>query len=241
MRAVYGQYSFQVNGVEFTTRTQVSETAGGRPYKYKTILNGKGQLLAIGSQPLSALQLQLETAFGQVGGNFLLYDDNNALTSIRLLSTGAEYPGVVVTDFSFPESRGGELVTGRTFQFSAEATYPSSGAAGAILDYTESVSQVGNGGSQVSWQNAFNGPPVPVRTFPFSIVQVVQQGSATGYLAYPTPPLPVLPVAYQQNQLQSVERKTPKPNGTEYTINWKYIFQYPGPLPRPLFPTVYIG
>jgi len=29
--------------------------------------------------------------------------------------------------------------------------------------------------------------------------------------------------------------------GTEYTINWKYVFQYPGPLPRLVFPNVYIG
>jgi len=241
VRAVYGQYSFQVNGVEFTTRTDCIRTAGNRPYKNRTVLNGKGVLLAIGSQPLSALQLQLEAALNQVGGNFILYDDNNAATSIRLLSTGAEPPGVVVTDYSFPESQSGDLVTGRAFQFTAEATYPNSGSAGAIIDYTESISQVGNGGPQVNWQNAFNGPPIPVRTYQFTMIQVVQQGSATGYLAYPTPPAPVLPPAYQQNQQQAVERKTPKPNGTEYTINWKYVFQYPGPLPRPVFPNVYIG
>lgn len=241
MRLLYGSGVFPVDGVAVTTSTVAVRTDGGRPYKYTTRLSGSGQLLGSNPQELSRLQLSLETVLSQVGGNFVLLDDNGAPTSIRLLSTGAEYPGVVVTDFAFPESRGGELVTGRTFTFSAEATYPSSGAAGAILNYSEAVEITGNGGPQISWQQSFNGAPVPVRIFPVTMTTVVQSGQAAGYLAYPATPAPVLPVQYLDNPTQSVRRTAPRPNGTEYAIAWRYVFRFPGRLARPPLPNVYIG
>lgn len=241
MQLLYGSGRFPVDGVDCTTATVASLTDGGRPYKYRTRLTGRGQLLGSTSQSLSRLQLEAELVFGQVGGNFILLDDAGAATSIRLLSSGAEFPGVVVNQFAFPESRGGELVTGRTFTFDAEATYPSNGAAGAIISYQESIEVNGTGGPQVSWQNAFNGYPVPVRTFPYTITVVVQSGSATGYLVYPTPPRLVLPSAYLQNPLAAVKRQSPRPNGTEYSISWRFVFHYPGPLARAVLPFVYIG
>lgn len=241
VQLLYGSGKFPVNGVECTTATAAVLTEGGRPYKYRTRLSGRGQLLGSSVQELSRLQLEAELVFGQVGGNFVLLDDNGAATSIRLLSTGAEFPGVVVNQFAFPESRGGELVTGRTFTFDAEATYMSTGAAGAIINYQESVEINGNGGPKVDWQNAFNGPLVPVRTFPTTITVVVQSGMATGYLIYPTPPRAVLPTAYLQNPLAAVKRQAPRPNGTEYSISWRYVFHFPGPLSRSVLPNVYIG
>jgi hypothetical protein len=241
VRLTYATGSFPVDGVEVTTSTVAVRTDGGRPFKYTTQLTGSGVLLGSGAQELSRLQLSLESVLSRVGGDFILLDDNNATTSIRLLSKGAEYPGVVVTDFAFPEARNGELVTGRTFTFSAQATYPSNGAAGAILSYAEAVEIVGNGGPQISWQQSFNGVPVPVRLFPVTMSTVIQSGQAVGYLAYPTPPPPVLPIAYLDNPAQSVRRTAPKPNGTEYSIAWRYVFRFPGRLVRPPFPNVYIG
>lgn len=187
------------------------------------------------------MQLSLEAVLTQVGGNFILLDDNGAPTSIRLLSTGAEYPGVVVTNFSFPEAANGELVTGRTFAFTAEATYPAIGAGNAILSYTEAVEITGNGGPQISWQQSFTGAPVPVRIFPVTMTTVVQSGQAVGYLAYPTPPAPVLPIVYLDNPAQSVRRQATRPNATEYAIAWRYVYRFPGRLARPPLPNIYIG
>lgn len=211
------------------------------PYKYTTELVGSGQFVASGSQALSALQLQAETVFAQVGLNFILYDDTGLATSIRLLSPGAESPGVVVDGFNFPQAKLGDLVTGREFSFKASATYPVSRAFGAILRYTEKVSVQGNGGPRIIWQESFNGPPVPVQTAPISMATVVQAGSAVGYSAYPTPPPPILPIAYLSNPDQAVDRTSPTPNGTDYAISWRYVFRFPGRLPRPPLPNVYIG
>lgn len=240
MRLLYGSGTFPVDGVDCATATAARKTAGGRPYEYTTTLSGSGQLLGSSAQELSRLQLSLESVLGQVGGNFILLDDNGAATSIRLLSTGAKWPGVVVEAFDFPRSREGELVTGRTFTFTATATYPIN-AGRAILAYQESVKVLGNGGPLVNWQQAFNGAPVPVQLYPVTVTTVVQSGQATGYLAYPTVPNPVLPIAYLTNPDQAVKRSSPVPNGTEYTISWRYVFRFPGRLARPPLPNVYIG
>lgn len=241
MQLYYGSTPFPVDGVEVTTSTRALLTNGDVPYAYETILNGRLQLIADGSQALSALQLQAERTFGQVGRDFILLDDNNQLTSVRLLSAPAQLPGVVVTGFQFPEGKLGNLVTGRDCAFSARATYPTATAVGAILQYSEKIDIIGNGGPRIAYQEATNGPVVPVRLTPQTVTTVVQTGQAIGYLVYPTPALPVLPLQYLMNPETAISRTAPKGNGTEYGVSWRYIFRFPGPLGRTLFPTVYIG
>lgn len=241
MQLVYGPARFPVDGVDCVTATQAIRTSGGVPYKLKTTLSGRGQFVGLGSQELSRLQLETEAVLATPGFNFVLLDDAGQATSIRLTSQTAEPPGVVIDEFSFPESRGGELVTGRTFTFQASAIYPYNGVSGAVISYSERIETIGTGGPLVSWQNSFNGAPVPVRLYPITMTRVVQLGQAVGYRLYPTPPNPVLPVAYLTNPETAIVRGSPVPNGTEWPISWRYVFHYPGPLPRRLFPTVYIG
>ncbi|MFO0937827.1 MAG: hypothetical protein U0798_15085 [Gemmataceae bacterium] len=241
MILIFGQYRFPVDGVECTTRTVAQRTNGGVPYLYTTEITGEGQFIAAGPQALSALQLQAELAFAQINQDFLMLDDTGAATSIRLLSAGAEPPGVVVDGFDFPESRRGDMATGRSFRFRASASYPTARAFGAILHYQEKVAVQGNGGPLVLWQPAFNGPSVPVRIRPSSETVVIQSGSAVGYGAYPTPPPPILSAAYLVNPDQAVERTSPRANGTEFGIAWRYVFRFPGGLSRPPLPNVFIG
>jgi len=241
VKLFYGSSSFPASAVECTTRTVARLTDGRVPYAYTTEIEGRGQFIADGPQSLSALQLQAEVAFSQFGLDFLMLDDSGAATSIRLLSKGAEFPGVVVEGFEFPESRLGDMATGREFRFRATATYPTLRAFGAILRYQEKVGVRGNGGPRINWQEAVNGPPMPVQLSPVTLTTVIQTGSAVGYIAYPTPPPPILSTAYLVNPDQAVERLSPRPNGTEYGIAWNYVFRFPGRLPRPPLPNVYIG
>ena len=241
MQLAYGPALFPVDGVDCTTATEAIRNQGGVPYKLKTMLSGRGQFVGLGAQELSRLQLQTEAILATPGYNFVLFDDAGQATSIRLISATAEPPGVVVDQFSFPESRGGELVTGRTFTFQASATYPLRSNVNVIVRYRESVEISGNGGPLVNWQNSFNGAPVPVRLYPSTITTVIQSGEAVGYRTFPNPPLPVLPLAYLTNPDQSVRRGSPIPNGTEWPIAWRYIFRFPGRLPRVPLPNVFIG
>lgn len=230
---------FPIGGVSVATSTSSLRGDGGRIFKRTTTARVSGQLLGSGAQEISRLQYQLEAVLSQEGADMKLLDENGAATSVRLLSKGAEFPGVVVTSFDFPEPGNGDMVTGRAFTFTAEATYPAGKS--NVISYSEAVDTQGTGGPKINWQQSFNGSPLPVRLYPVTMTTVVQSGQAVGYYDYPNIPSLVLPEAYLDSEVPAVRRSSPKINGTEFPIAWRYVFRFPGRLTRSLFPTILIG
>ena len=100
-----------------------------------------------------------------------------------------------------------------------------------ITAFSETVTTWGGGPVNV-WLPALNGPPQQQITFPVSVGQGTQSGSATGFQDYPTPPSPLWP-DFLKTRPPRVVRRNPKRVGTSYrdfTIEWSYDFQSPGPI-----------
>ena len=96
-----------------------------------------------------------------------------------------------------------------------------------ILQWHESIRQIGNGGPRWAMVGAITGPVQRQELQQFTPFLSIQQGYGVGHLAKPIPPDPIWPQNLHQDQTQHGE-KTPKFAvlwNTEFGITWKYVFE----------------
>lgn len=173
---------------------------------------------------------QLEAAYQNDGYDWGLYHTNGTPTAHFLWSGDPDsLTGNQIVQKSFPDSHGGEYVTGRSFQYRIRNEFLT--AETPLLEYSETVEQVGDTGPWVHWHNGnrFNAPYVEYQSSS-SLQTTVQAGYAITFGAWFDPPAPLLPRPWLLGQFTKIKRHHPVryPQGyLSYRVDWSYKYITP--------------
>ncbi len=182
---------------------------------------------------LSAAIDALTAAYALQAQDVGFYFDNGAPTSHTIRSADTNGGVRVVAPPSFPEGKGAEYSTFRTYTIGLEAERLEPDA--TLLSWTETL-QLKGGGPQFTFLEPINGIAQKQLLKQATTFRATQSGQAVGYLSYPAPAAPIWPEAEHLEQreirLELPRRMGPPgdPTYTEYKISWSYSFQDAYPL-----------
>jgi len=164
---------------------------------------------------LNALIAAYNTNFQALG----FYDDGGNLTTHSMTSNVR-----IVQRPSFPEGRGAEYSTFRTYQIIAEAQTSTPPAGGQKLtSWSETVQLIG-GGPKVVYLSCLTGPPQKQLAHQATTFKASQTGRATAVGRYPEPPPPLWPY----DELIDARERTlelPPDSTQQRTTTWSYQFE----------------
>lgn len=226
MQAFYGNYAFPPNSVIPQTRKRLVRGANGLPASTEVAVECSGEIIAAGQRATVAACAALERALAVPFRDFVIRcDDGSVAVS---LPNATALGGVLVTEGpDYPKGDGAEFATGRAFRFVVSATYPLQAGQLILLTYEETVTFRG-GGPQVVFMEPVNGPSIPQLAKEATAFYATQAGTATGLLAYPTPPRPLWPGALLGGtEAPVVARTTPAVQTglrQQFRVTWQYNF-----------------
>ncbi len=236
----YGTYSHALNEAEVVIeREPASGGGGGTVALLKERWSISGELRGANQAAITAAINALQDAYSVNGQNLSLCFDDGSATAHVLTSNGTA-DGVQVKRLSFPQGKGPEYSTHRTYQIVIEADIPvnedqgagtdsgsgsgggGSGSEAATAEFSETLSFTG-GGPRYKYLIVLNGPPQLQMVNQQTPYKVVQQGQAKGLFFRPFPPPPIWPAAehVDQRQISKVGKKG---------ISWTYTFESAAPL-----------
>ncbi len=229
----YGNYQHAANEVSVVISKQGLFSEAGIARGVRERWDIQGRLQAGDQASLSAAMDALAAAYAIQGQDVGFYFDDGAASSHRIVSRNADGGVRVVVPPSFPQGKGAEYSTFRTYSLAVEADLLDYQA--GLLSWTESLSFQG-GGPRFGFLQPVNGLPQKQLLVQSTTYRAAQSGSATGYFAYPTPPAPIWPEAEHVDQ-REVRYELPKRSGptasatyTQFKVSWSYHFEDAGPL-----------
>ena len=160
----------------------------------------------------------------------LLLDDGVTPTHHQIINANTLGGVRVVQAPSFPQGRGAEYSTFRSYTITLEAEIPVSGASSLLVFFEEALSFKGGGPRFVHLQTLTGSPQkqIVAASTPFT---ATQQGRSIGYASYPTIPAPLWPSSEHVDQ-RDIAYKSPKRSGptgspqySEYEVSWSYHFE----------------
>lgn len=193
----------------------------------------------------SATELQWQRAitarYNEIAGAFHDGVDSGFLHQDRTpsaiyLRQGASFSGVYVTQLpDLQPSNGADYASGHLGNFSVAADFiPAGGSTlGGLVDYRESLTFQGNGGSLTVGTLTDTGEPYLTQTAARTFYQATQSGYAVGRTGWPPPNAPYWPSPVLVNPSAAVSYETPNVYGgskIEYKTSWTYNFISPEPL-----------
>lgn len=225
MRWHYGGFALPEGTIRSAARLDATHDERGNLTQKKWVWTLKGELMATGQTATVAAMRALEAALDVPRQNLVLRTDTGAV-AMALTNTGS-VSGVMITGLSYPEGVDGfEFVSGKTFEFTAEATYGQVTAGGGtvqLLTFTESVETSG-GGPVTGFMRPINAEPQAVQLYSHSVYEATQSGQATCLLGYwPAPP----PVMGQPIERPRIGLTC---DGRVFTTTWAYRFQSARPM-----------
>lgn len=225
MQVRYGNTTLAANSTDVVTSIRATLGRYGNPLTYVHTVNLAGCIEADTQAACAAAEAAFRAAFSVPYQDFALLLDSGVVSPTCLLN-GTSISGVRVLAMNFPNTYGGaEYATLRSFQLTLEAEYLA-GTDDPLVDYSEAVSVVGNGGPRKVIREAINAPPVEQIVSPNTPIRATQSGRAVGLLSYPEPARPLWP-ATLVNPDEAVTKETPRPNGRgnlEFAVAWSYQF-----------------
>ena len=235
MKLTYGTYEMSLTaqwygGAAVAITREPRRDSTGRRVGYTERWNVQGWLTAATAADLTTAIAALHAAFSQDFKDLKLANDAvtpNVDTAHVLLNAGS-LNGVRVTQApTFPEGKGAEYATMRSFSLQVEADYEDAGAP-ELLAFVETLSITGTGGPRFIVQVPLNGAIVPQQVADQTPVMVTQSGSALGLHTWPTVPGPLLGDGEHVDR-RKVERKGPRRTATgayrDFEVSWSYEFE----------------
>lgn len=233
MLIAYGSYSHPENETELVSIVKdVLRGTFGQRTGTREQWTLRGRLAAASVSELSTAIAALEAAHASDGLNLTLYTDSGSTSSAHAIQSGRTLGGVKVTGLRYPDGKGAEYSTWRTYEVTYEAEYLSQ--TGGLDTYAESIEQIG-GGPRDEYVTVLQGPPVKVRVAQQTTFKGRQTGRAVGIGAYPTFPPPVWPQHEHVDRRQLMRDAPQYDNGGQHKfgISWSYEFEAVGPLGTP--------
>lgn len=167
----------------------------------------------------------LETAYAYEGRDIGILLPNGQL-SCHYILTAETIGGVrVVRPPAYPEGRGAENVTVRTFTVAVEALVPVIAGAPAVLSFEESVSLIPSG-PRYGHIETLTGWPVKQLLRQHTVARATQRGQAVGLYSYPFVPAALWP--YAMAHMPEISRRSPRRRGgtyIEYPVSWSYEYE----------------
>lgn len=236
----WGDYTHTANeaAVSISRNTEFSED--GLPKTRRDRWDIEGRYHADSQAALISGLSTLVTAYSTHGKDlYLKYDDG---TTLHYLLTADCVGGTkVVAGPSFPEGRGAEASTYRTYAISVEGEVELDESPG-IIQWQETISWYG-GGPMYTFLQVLNGLPQKQLVAQSTPYEAEQSGSAIGYGGYPSPPNPIWYSELEMNP--RITRGTPRRKGrggnvqfVEFPISWSYKYKsiYPFATVNPTLP-----
>lgn len=226
----YGTYAHPSDeaGVQFSIRSILD--ANGLPFQSRRTAVVSGTLLAETEIGMSNKVQALINAYSENGHDLGLYHTDGTVTPI-FLSNSSSVNGVQVVDHNFP-TPDSVYATNYDFRITLQADYMvGEGTSTDVLEYSETLTYIGNGGPRVVGIELELGLPAMQRTRQRTLCQAIQSGRSVGFLTHviPNPYWPTL----LQNPDSSVSLDTALRGGAHsYAASWNYIFLSPVPFPR---------
>jgi len=193
----------------------------------------QGRLQAADASSLTGAINALEAAYQVPGQDIGLYFDDGTPTSHRIASAQTSGGVRIVVAPSFPQGRGAEYSTFRSYVLSIEAELPDTET--SIIAWNE-VLNFNGGGAQFGFFEPINGLPQKQLLRQATTFKVTQQGSALGNGSYPVPAVPIWPTA-EHLHLRKITYELPSRKGsagqyidTEFPVSWSYVFESELPL-----------
>lgn len=184
------------------------------------ILNPSGDIAA-----MRTAILRREQAFSVEGRDLVLYV--GGLQSAHVLRSSASLGGVrIAARMSYPEGKGAEHVTYRTYVVEFSALVPTgSGAGGGVLSFEETLTFEG-GGTVYGHIETLTGKPVKQTLRKQSLYKAVQEGRIVGANGYPNIPPPIFPNALVKSPMIAKSSARPvEGHRLEYPFSYRYEFE----------------
>ncbi len=175
---------------------------------------------------------QILNALALDGGDAVLHQTAGV---IALLNTGSIGGVRVVERPAFLAQDGkGHWATGVPFRITFECDYPK--FTDGLVSYSESITKVGDGGPRRVMLELDNGIPVTQTVSSNTPIQIIQSGTAVGFLAYPTVNDPIFPNAILAPEDRAVTPDTPRlarDTYVDWPIRWTYRMTLDSPTSVP--------
>jgi hypothetical protein len=235
----YGNYQHPSAEATVAIRREMVWSEGQFAKGFKDTWEIAGFLQAADAPSLTAALALLIAAYQLQGQNAGLFLDDGSSTHALLSTTSVT--GVKSSGVSFPEGKGAEYSTYRSYSVTLDAEYRFPGI--GVIQFTERIARTGTGGPDIIWLEPINGPPQPQMVRQQTVCRARQFGQAVGLFDWPVPPPPTWP-QFELPKQRAIEYQDPKRSGpygrpvfTEFLVTWAYEFA--SDLPLPGFPNVW--
>ncbi len=193
----------------------------------------QGRLQAATPAALSEAIEELVAAYSVQGEDVGFYFDDDTPSTHQITGSATNGGVRVVAPPSFPQGKGAEYSTFRTYTIALEAELIDADA--SLIAWHERLNFTG-GGPQFAFLQPINGLPIKQLLKQSTPYRATQSGEAIGQLTYPVPASPLWPSA-EHVHLREVHYELPKRMGTganttfsEYRVTWSYQFESATPL-----------
>jgi len=229
----YGSYQHAANEASVVISKEGLFSESGAPRGVRERWQIQGRLQAANQASLTAAIEALTNAYAQPAQDVGFYLDDGQPTSHVLISAATQGGVRIVVPPSFPEGKGAEYSTFRSYVIVLEAETLDSSV--GLLQWIE-VIQMRGGGPRFGYLQPVNGLPQKQLLQEATTYRATQSGQAVGQFAYPDPAAPLWPLAEHVDQ-REIRRELPKRSGlpgnavySQYKISWSYSFEDVAPL-----------
>jgi hypothetical protein len=235
MILAYGDYRHPLGQPAITIWRRTLLSAANTPLAVSERWEIAGLLQAATVQEMSEKIDALEAAYSEDGRDLVLYLPDGTTASSHYLASSQTLGGVrVVRPPSYPEGRGAQYATVRTFLVTLEAEVPVTSPETALVSFRETLELTG-GGPRYGHLEPLVGWPIKQLLRRHTVFRALQRGEAVGWLAYPAAPPPLWPAALVE--AGTSQAGSPRRRGlgaalayTDFPISWSYKFESAGPL-----------
>lgn len=167
----------------------------------------------------------IEAALAVGGGNLVLEKDN-ATASFKAVTSTNTFSGVrCVRGPVWSEESGAQHLTYLKYAAAFEWEISFGEGAPLLLSWNEAVSS--SGGTPLTVvQEYLNAEPEAQQTIFRQKWVVTQQGSAVGYLAYPTPPAPGFANPNRQSVSKAAAQRVGASGYKGFRVDWSYMWEF---------------
>lgn len=217
----YGSYSHAGGEASITIERQALLSEQGVPYGYTERWGILGMLTGTNAANVTTKINSLVLAYSQNNKDIGLYLATGTATSHILRNRDTISGTRVVQLPSFPEGKGAEYTSFRTYAIAVEGQVESK--ASILLASAETITKEGTGGPNWGYLVPLDGAIIAQEFSQKTVISVTQAGEAMGLGYFPTPNAPIWPQNEHEPSRQIVQVR-PNFNSQTRRVTWRYVF-----------------
>lgn len=237
MKLSYNSFTNYGRDVESTVRKFPLRSRRGEIYGMRHIIVVTGEVPGADQAEITTRIAAFETAFVD-GYDLNLFLDDGSTPSAHLLDQSESASGVQVDGYEWGDTTSVEYLMWRSFTVTLHADYDLE-TVPTYLEYEDSITSTGNGGTNTVWDEVISGNPVSHQTATNTLRRATQQGRAIGLNAYPSAATPIGTPIPKTRELTKFGPIVEGGRLTNYGIAWRY--EYAGNVDYAAYDPTYAG